>query len=355
LVLQVREQADGTVLVADPLGKVLLDIDMDRGVADTVGSEGPGPDEYGQPDAVWALRDGRALLVDLGNARLTEIAEDGSFGQTHPLSSGTPGPPGSGSAFEIRIPDGVDAEGRVYYQGRAMSFETDDLPTHAPVRRWDPADGSVADIAEVLLPSSVVSRSGGANDQSVQVRPVPLSPEDAFAVTAEGRVAIVRADPYRVDWLEVDGSVSEGPEVPIEAVPVSRAEQEAWLEGRARNGGGVGVSVEIENNDVRTTFARGAGSDRVSRQDIAQYTWPEHLPPFVAEDVRVAADNTVWVRRSQAAGLPPLYDRFDREGRLVGQVEFDQGRRVIGFGSESAYVVRYDEFDVPTLERYALP
>lgn len=67
----VRELEDGRVLVADPLGQVVVRVDLDAGTADTIGSVGEGPEEYIQPDAVWPLPGGRTLLVDLGNGRLT--------------------------------------------------------------------------------------------------------------------------------------------------------------------------------------------------------------------------------------------------------------------------------------------
>ncbi|MFT5435151.1 MAG: hypothetical protein ACI9OJ_005868, partial [Myxococcota bacterium] len=86
LVTNVRELDDGTLLVADPLSKVLLHLDMDDGSVDTIGSEGPGPDEYRQPDAVFALDGGRTFLVDLGNARFTILESDHEFTQTYPMA-----------------------------------------------------------------------------------------------------------------------------------------------------------------------------------------------------------------------------------------------------------------------------
>jgi hypothetical protein len=82
----VRELPDGRVLVADPLGKALYAVDLDRGTRTVVGGEGQGPQEYGQPDAVWALPGDSTLLVDLGNARLVVMGPDLAFGRTRPIS-----------------------------------------------------------------------------------------------------------------------------------------------------------------------------------------------------------------------------------------------------------------------------
>jgi len=55
------------------------------------------------------------------------------------------------------------------------------------------------------------------------------------------------------------------------------------------------------------------------------------------------------------AGDPSTYDVFDRTGSLVRTITLDHGKRVVGFGGDSVYVVAYDEFDLNYLERYALP
>ncbi len=45
MIQTVRSLPDGRVLVADPLGQVLVAIDMDAGTADTIGRRGAGPGE----------------------------------------------------------------------------------------------------------------------------------------------------------------------------------------------------------------------------------------------------------------------------------------------------------------------
>ncbi len=39
----------------------------------------------------------------------------------------------------------------------------------------------------------------------------------------------------------------------------------------------------------------------------------------------------------------------------MGTVLLGQGRRVLGFGQGTIYVVAFDEFDLNYLERYAMP
>jgi len=348
LVTNVRELDDRTLLVADPLSKVLLRIDMESGTADTIGSEGPGPDEYRQPDAIFALEGGGSFLVDLGNARFTVLDENHVFGQTYPLASGNPE---QGGNFEMKLPEGVDLTGRVYYRGRLMNMGGDP-PTTAPIRRWNPATDVTDELAEVALPATSVERSGGSNNQSVHISPIPLAPQDEWGVGADGRIAIARHAPFHLEWVDLDGTVTTGPEVSYDPVAINNPEKLEWQARRSESGGGLSVSVQNNNGAIRTTFSRG-GPSQGDRPRIADMNWPEVKPPF--ESVIVASDGTAWVRRSREAGEAPLYDIFDAEGRRTGSIELEGGRRVISFTEGSVYVVSVDEFDLQHLERYRLP
>lgn len=111
----VREFEDGRVLVADPLGQVVVRLDLDAGAADTIGAVGEGPDEYRQPDAVWPLPGGRTLLVDLGNGRLTELSPELRFGETRPFSMGDV----TRGQLVMALPHAVDDLGRLYFIDRS--------------------------------------------------------------------------------------------------------------------------------------------------------------------------------------------------------------------------------------------
>lgn len=348
LVQSVRELPDGRIVFADPMGKALVLADLDAGTLDTLGKEGAGPDEYRQPDNVFALPGDGTLLVDLGNARLTKLDADLQFGATLPLATGSPGPGGN---FSVRFPQGVDSGGRIYY--RAMAVGGGEPPTHAAVLRWDPESDAVDSITAVLRERVSIQRSGGPNNQNVSMGPVPLSPQDGWAVAWDGRVAVVRAEPYRVDWISPDGRVVSGSEVPYEGVAIGRAEKEDWVETRESRGGGVSVSVQVTNGDVRTGFARGGGGS--GTPDLDQYEWPEVKPPFDAAEVLITNTNEVWVRRHLEAGEAPLYDVFDADGERQYSVGLNEGRRVIGFGSSSVYVSRTDELGLNYVERYPKP
>jgi len=345
----VRELNDGTVLVADPLTKTLYLVDMETMTRRVVGSEGEGPEEYGQPDAVWPLPGDSTLLVDLGNGRLVALGPDLGFGRTMPIALSEPRP---GSMLVLALPQGVDGQGRIY--SRAMGgMGASRLPDSAAVLRIDRATRSAEPVASFKLADRTQTTSGEANNRQVAIRNVPLSAEDAWGVAPDGTLVLARAGNYHVEWVAPDGSVTRGPAVPFEGVRIGTAEKEEWLADQGRSGGGIQVGVEIMNGSAQMSFQRGGGNSPPNEMD--RYSWPDRKPPFYGGRIPVDGAGRAWVRRHVAAGAPSTYDLFDRHGARVGTVTLDAGRRIVGFGASSVYAVAFDELDLNHLERYELP
>jgi hypothetical protein len=346
----VRHLPDGRVLIADPLGQALVVADLDAGTADTIGRVGQGPAEYRQPDDVFPLPGDSTLLVDLGNGRLTVLGSSLAFGPTTPISRPGHGQgPGPGSMLFV-LPRGVDAQGRVYFQSRGGVSPSGAFPDSAPIMRWDRTTDAVDSVGTVKLASVSVSSSGGANDRQVNARPVPLSPQDAWAVAPDGRVAVARSNPYRLDWIHPDGRIVRGPAVQYRPVPIRRADKEEWAESLSN---GLAIRVSVENGRMQTNFSRG-GAATSDGPDLDGYDWPDHKPPFRAENIWVTPSGDAWVERSMPAGHPPAFDVFGMNGAIKGRVLLPAGRQIVGFGDGVVYAVRNDEYDLQWLERYEL-
>jgi hypothetical protein len=341
----VRELPDGRVLVADPLGGALYVVDMDAGTRAVIGTEGQGPGEYRQPDAVWPLPGDSTLLVDLGNGRLIAMGPDLSFGPTSPLSAGDPR-----SGLVVALPVGVDRDGNVY--SRSMGGGMGALPDSGAVLRISRASMAVDTVASFKLEDRVQTTSGGANDRSVRIERIPLSPEDSWGIAADGSVAVARVADYHIEWFGPDGGVTIGEPMPSDPVTIGTAEKEEWVATQGRSGGGLGISISIDNGAIQTNFRRG-GSGR--QREIDQYQWPETKPPFYSARLEVDPHDRVWVRRHVEAGEDATYDVFNRAAEHVATYTLPDNKRVVGFGAESVYVVAYDEFDLNYLERYAMP
>ena len=346
VVSTVREMPDGRAVVADPLSQVLLLIDLDAGAADTLGGVGEGPREYRQPDAVWPLPEGKTLLVDLGNGRLTELGPDLVFGETRPYAVGDP----MAGTMVVAVPLGVDGQGSIYFRGLGSMGEMADSTT---ILRMDLESGAIDSVGTFKVPGTTRTVTGGANNQNVRISPIPLSLEDAWGVAADGRVVIARAGDYHVDWIARDGSTTSGPPVAYTPVSIGRAEREEWRESQSETGGGLGIRATSVNGAVSVIASRGGGLD--DDGDLDGYDWPKVMPPFYGRPVPVDQLGRAWVRRHRKAGSAPRYDVFDGSGEVVMTVDLPMGRRVVSFGDGRLYAVRMDEFGLQYLERYALP
>ncbi len=346
VVSTVRELPGGRVLVADPLGQVVVSLDMDAGVADTIGGVGGGPAEYRQPDAVWPLPGDRSLLVDLGNGRLTVLSPELEFGETRPYATVDPA---AGSMVRMH-PQGVDAMGRIYFRG-SPAFDED--PDSLRILRMDLETEEVDSVGMFGREGRTREESGDANSQSVSITQIPLSPADAWGVAEDGRVVVVRAGDYHVDWIGTDGTVTSGPPVPYTPVRIGQGEKEEWRDGRSETGGGLGIQMMQSNGNVRITARRGGGGG--DDDNLDDYPWPEAMPAFYNRPVPVDRMGRAWVRRHQRAGMLPRYDLFDGTGARVMSVDMPMGRRVVGFGARALYAVRMDDVGLQYLERYAVP
>lgn len=341
LVGGVRELADGRVLVTDALEGALYVLDRNLGKAEKLAREGQGPDEYRQPDALSPWPGDSTLMTDLGNGRLTVIGPAYAFARTIPTVRQ------EAMGLEIILPRGADGAGNVYYQPRGDGMIRDT----ADVVRWNPAaDGDPLPVARIKLQDVVERTSGSGGNVRQEVRPVPLSPMDGWAVGVDGRVAVVRAGDYHVEWVQPDGTVVSGPPVEYEPVPVGRADKEDWVETASSRG--VMMMVTNDNGNLNARMQRGGGR---GGPDLDSYAWPDTKPPFDAESVRVAPDGHLWVGRSVPAGDRALVDVFDARGNRVAVIELPDDREVVGFGRGSVYLARGDDLGFMWLERYGRP
>lgn len=338
----VRELPDGRVMVADPLGQMLAILDMDSGDMELLGREGPGPDEYRQPDAVYALPGDSTLLVDLGNGRLTVMDSQGTFGKTMPIAVSQPGRVGPGS-FQMMLPRAVDAQGRIYFT-LGGGFGGADSTS---IGRYDRATETIDTVARVKPQEVRRSESRG----NIQIRQMPMTPRDDWAVGPDGTVALIRSDGYYVQVIHPDGRVSTGPTLDHRLIRPRDQEKLAWLE--ASRASGMRISIEAGPGGQRSiSMSRGGGGR--GAPDIGAYEWPSRMPAFRAGATVVDPHGTIWVARTTRAGDDSIYDIFDGEGNKISQVTLSPNSTVIGFGAGTAYVVRTDEFGLQWLERYRI-
>lgn len=348
----VRTLPDGRLLVADALGQALTVVDLTAGTADTIGRVGGGPNEYRQPDGVFPLPGGKTLLVDLGNGRLTVLEPDLSFGESTPIVQGEPRPgAGPGGGMTLVLPRAVDDRGRVYFQAAMGGLGPGGQPNDSgPVLRWTREDNTIDTVGMVLLSGRTTASRGGSNNRNVMVLPIPLSPQDAWGVAPDGRLAFARADPYSFEWIDPDGSRVRGDQVGFRAVPVRQADKEEYVELLASSG--LQVSVQVQNGVRSMGFSRGGGGRGAPSTD--GYEWPDTKPAFTGNIVWVTPEGRAWVRRSSSAGEPIPFDVFGADGQIRERVILPSGRRILGFDDGFVYVAARDDLDLQWLERYRI-
>lgn len=337
------ELADGRVLVSDGIDETLLRIDLRTMKADTISRAGAGPGEYKGPDLLYGLPAGGVLLVDLGNARLSFFDAALKYKESSPIARGEPS-----TGLTMVVPDGVDSQGRIYF--RSMMRRNGIPGDSGAVLRWARPAETFDTVGKVKLGEVKVKSSGGPNNRSMNMQGVPYSPEDAWAVAPDGRIAIVRAADYHLEWKAPTGQVVRGPAIAAKGVPVRDAEKREYA-ADLRNG--ISMSVTSENGKMSMRMGRGGPAARDAADQIPDLEWPATKPVFRA--VRVAPDGNAWVERYVAAGAPREYDVFGADAKIKGRIILPAGRRLVGFGKGVVYLREVTEEELSYLERYRLP
>ncbi len=346
LLTGIRELPDGRVLVSDGIDQTLVWLDLATGRTTALGRTGQGPGEYRSPDALFPMPDGATLLMDLGNGRLSLYGADGRYLESMSIAQGTPGPGAGPGGLRLILPRAVDGRGRMYFQ-QPGGIGPGGVPADSQaVLRYDRRAGVLDTVAFVKVAPPAVRTTGTASNQNVRMMPRPFPASDGWAVAPDGRLAIVRAADYRVEWVTPTGRV-RGQPVTARPVPVRDAERREWA---SSVGSGLSISMENRNGEVTTNFRRGRPG--AQEPDLSGVEWPSHKPAFVSANVFATPEGDVWVERSVAAGAPREYDVFNRQGTLTRRVILQRDRRVVAFGSGTVYVVRSDEDDLQYLERY---
>ncbi|MGQ0767440.1 MAG: hypothetical protein ACT4OZ_17455 [Gemmatimonadota bacterium] len=334
-IISVRELADRRLLVSDLREGSLLVADFAGSRVAPVGRRGAGPNEYTIPAPLYPLQGDTTLMVNLLSRRALLLAGD-RIVETLPSDS-----PIFRSALEVA---GADNTGRVLLvqlremeppkSPGVMMLGEGDSTNLVLVDRLSTRVDTVARarIAERRFEFSE-SQFGGIATRILT--PNPLAVKEPAALSADGWIAVVRRNPYRVDWRRPDGNMLRGQPLPHERVRVDDAEKVfimgAWAaerDGRRRDPGSVG-------------------------------DWPQYYPPYSAAPAGVlllAGDGKVAVRRSATRRAPQArYDVIDRTGRLVGRVVLSPGSHLVGFGAGSAYAVAVDADGLQRLSRHPWP
>ena len=366
LVSGVRELSNGRLVVADGRDKLLQLVDLKAGSATKIGREGSGPGEFNLPFRLFALAADTTLLFDPGNSRYLIIGPDGKPGKDFrietPAPAGRAGAAGGPVRIGVSMARAADARGRLYYETPGISIGPDNRPVpadSAAILRWDRATQRTDTMAWVKLPKNNVQTSGGQGNFNVRIGGSnPLQARDEWTVFPDGRLAIARANPYRVEFIATNGTRTTGPALPhtpIRITDADKKEEEATQRALANTG----LRMMVTEGPNGRQMSASIGGGRGQTPDLPPITdWPETKPPFRQGLASVWArpNGELWVRRTERAGAKgALYDVIDAKGAVKNQVRVPDGLTLVGFGSGTAYTTKADEDDLLTLQRHRVP
>ena len=326
-----RELADGRIVVTNQSPPSVVLIDPATGVTRPLGEAGAGETRYARPGGLYGGPSGATLLIDRGQTRLFTIAATGELKGSRSIARRG----FSSSSDADRDLQQVDARGLVYFEdGQNRFAQLGNASRDVPLIRFDADAQKGETIAQIRKPEA---KSVPGGDNVVYSREVIGSPADGWGVAPDGRVAIVRAEPYRVEWHAPGGTIVRGPDVAYTPLPMTAADKERYQamgRGRGPSIGRVGGG-RVDGSGLEMMFAATK-------------------PPFVPENVVMSPAGQVWVQRTTAADVTDVvYDVFDSSGKRIDRVKLPEHSRVVGFGSSSVLVRFQDAAGRCELRKYA--
>lgn len=336
----VVELPGSSVLVADYLEQRVVRM-SGSGMLAMVGGEGGGPQEYRLPSGLFPWQGDSVLLYDRGNERFAVISPEAAIVRTfsrHPEEV----------PYGIH-PSGTDRQGRIYFAipPWARAARPEAPPDSVWTAHWSQTERRVEPLVVIKgLTRPTKPRRGPGFPY------VAFASRDGWAVAGDGAVAVVRSQPYHVEWLLPDGRTVSGPEVGYQEIPVTQDDRVAHVRRfLSRNptsgrgpGGGLGLVPADQLSDTKV-------NEMVSTNEFASV-----LPPFDASSVVISHDgNQLWVLRSLSVGTAPRYQVFDRSGAVVNEVTLPPLSELVALGARGVYLAVTDQDGLQQLELHRYP
>lgn len=341
------EMPGNKAVVLDVQESRLLMVNFASGDVAPIGRRGGGPGEWQQPLSLLRGAANQAILGDPGLSKLHLVGPDGKI-------SGAILPPSDDprEMIGMTMSRGSDARGRLFFQAMPAFEGGGGIPDSANIVRYDPATKK-SEVIGTIPTGMTGSVSGNQGSMRVTMRSKPLAATDAWAALPDGRVAIVRANPYRVDIVGGSGQVQRGTAVRYAPIKIGKAERDAYRERLASTRP---MMVSIGGGGGGGAVASGTRGGASGAPVIPDEEFPEVMPPFAGRDaVQVTPEGEIWVLRTRAASdRTPTYDIFSSTGQLMGKATLKPNSMVVGFGAGVVYVARQDpEDDLRYLEKYS--
>ncbi|HEX6316605.1 MAG TPA: hypothetical protein VFZ73_17155 [Gemmatimonadaceae bacterium] len=332
-ITSVRELSDGRVLVTDPRDLQLVVADFRGGEPKQISRRGQGPGEYGMAGPVFRIGGDSSLMVDFMARRLLLLDADqmvATIPADNPVLRATQG----FVRFADRLGHVTSLKSPEPPNGESVSTNRDS----STVLRYHRSTGKVDTITKIMDRPAVrtVVRNAKGEVSSSSFRALRLSVGEQYIMHHDGWIAVVRINPFRVDWREPDGRWTRGAPLPIPIIRMTEREKAA---SRAR------TAASMATNPRSTP-----PPPQLRTPDDE---WPDAMPPYIQGELQFSPDGDVIIRRQPSADHPGVaYYLVDRRGRLLGVIEMKDNERIIGAGARAIYVEETDADDLKYIRRH---
>ncbi len=263
-------------------------------------------------------------------------------------------------------------------------------PESSLVVRVDLKTRRVDTIATYRIPKIALQMTKDENAGSVEIvttaNPAPWT--DDWALLADGTLAVVRGQDYRVDLVAADGKLTSGPKLAFEWQRLSDDAKQGILDSTrtaleqlrhvvGSTAAGRGIEPKASSDTGKTTrllpqpdgSAATAGNVRNGGRGgepgamaparpapppvhlISVSEMPDYRPAFRQGASRGDADGNLWIRTSRIVNGATEYDVVNRKGELMSRVLVPPGRVIAGFGPGGVVYMGVIDGTIARLER----
>lgn len=327
----IRELKAGLVLVADTRDDLLYRLELRNGTSAKLMRKGDGPAEYRELGTLFRLNADSTLLTDGYRPRSFVLEGDSVIATISELQ------PVVRALGSLVI--GADGQGRLLGRlglvRRGPAPRSADLADSMVLLLGDRRNNRVDTIARLRgVGAAGWAVQSGPNRPSRIITSNPLASRDVATLAPDGWVAVVRSSPYRVDWRSPAGQWRRGPVLETLTSAPSPADKCHAIRS-------------MIPTDETCMPSEWPG-------------WPTTIPPFVTALTATTgpvvlidgAGNVVVGRTSRAGESQRVYDVVDRRGIRVRRVAIPASAYLVGFGSETAYLVVEDDSELQQLRQH---
>lgn len=319
----VRGDGRGGVYAFEPQEPALVHFDSSGQYAGTLGRSGNGPGEYSFGCVgLDVFADGRVVLADQINRRVTLYSSDGDYETSWPIST------------DIPVPDGVRAspDERVSEVGSVMPAGPEAAQRFIVVIR--DTGGSVLDTIDVPFVIDEDFRQHMHWQRTI----LPLY---RFGMG----IVIPDLDRYAMHVVGEDGGLLQvrRTQDPVESFDEERENWRRYAEFYlARGFDEIRLLAELPPNKP---FIRSLRIGARGRLWVTVFTTAERLPDEPVPDGQPPA--IVWRE-------PNVYDVFEPDGTLLGRLSLPRNEYVVDSSGDDLWLLRMGEFDENYLVRARL-